>query len=146
MQTSITITAFKPQYREAVIEILQSEKLPVDDLPANLQNFFIATANGLVVGAIGLEVYGRDGFLRSLVVKPEYRKMKIAEELIKEIEQLGKVLGLENIYLLTETAQGYFINRGYNLIEREYAPALLQQSSEFAHACPASATLMKKSI
>jgi len=144
MQNTITITAADPKYREAIINLLQAERLPVEDLPVNLPNFFIAMDNGLVLGAIGMEIYGRDGLLRSLVVKSEYRKMKIAAGLINEVEKLGRCIGLHTIYLLTETAQKYFAGKGYQLIERKEAPQLLQHSPEFSHVCPASAALMKK--
>jgi len=146
MANIITINTAGPTYREAIIDLLQSERLPVEDLPLNLTNFFIAMDNGFAVGAIGLEVYGSAGLLRSLVVKGEYRKMKIGASLINKIEQLGKSVGLDTIYLLTETAQQYFTRKGYFNIERKDAPALLQQSSEFTHACPASAILMRKNI
>ena len=146
MQNTITITPADPKCKEAIIALLQSEKLPVEDLPVNLQNFFVAMDNGFVIGAIGLEVYDKDGLLRSLVVKSEYRKMKIAQGLIGEIEKFGTRLGLKNIYLLTETAQIYFIRKEYQVVERKEVPELLKQSSEFTYACPASATLMKKSL
>lgn len=146
MQSMITITAVDTKGRDAIVDLLQSEKLPIEDLPVDLPNFFIASDKGIVVGAIGLEIYDRDGLLRSLVVKPEYRKMEIAAGLIKEVEKLGRSLGLNNIYLLTETAQEYFARKGYQLIERKNAPPALQQSSEFSHACPASAALMKKNL
>ena len=146
MQNTVTITAAESKNKEAIIALLQSENLPVEDLPVNLQHFFIASDNGVVIGAIGLEIYEREGLLRSLVVHPGYRKMKIAEELVNEIERLGSAIGIEHIYLLTLTAQGYFTGKGYQLIERKDAPQLLQQSSEFSHACPASATLMKKNL
>jgi len=146
IQNTITITPADPKCKEAIIALLQSEKLPVEDLPVNLQNFFVAMDNGFVIGAIGLEVYDKDGLLRSLVVKSEYRKMKIAQGLIGEIEKFGTRLGLKNIYLLTETAQIYFIRKEYQVIERKEVPELLKQSSEFTYACPASATLMKKSL
>ena len=146
MQNTITILSAEPKFREAIVTLLLSEKLPGEDLPADLTNFFVASDNGNIIGAIGLEIYGTDGLLRSLVIKPEYRNKRIAERLVGELEKLGGMLGLENIYLLTETAQRYFTAKGYQVIERKYAPALLQLSSEFSHACPASATLMKKSL
>jgi len=102
--------------------------------------------NSLVVGAIGMEIYGSDGLLRSLVVRPEYRKMKIAGGMINEIEKLGRNIGLNTIYLLTETAQKYFAGKGYQLIERKDAPQLLKHSSEFSHVCPATAAFMKKNL
>ena len=99
--------------------------------------------NSSVIGAIGLETYERSGLLRSLIVKPEYRKMNIAAALVNEIESLGRRLGLANIYLLTETAKDYFDRKGYETIERTEAPESLQQSSEFSHVCPSTAVVMK---
>lgn len=131
-------------YRNAIISLLQAEGLPIEDLPVSLPNFYMALDNGHVVGAIGLEIYEHYGLLRSLVVKREYRKMKIAAELVKEVERLAKHLKLAEVYLLTETAQEYFSKNGYSSINRTDAPAALQQSSEFSHACPSSAIAMKK--
>src|SRR5688572_5630971 len=108
MLNQIIISPVKRTYTEAVVSLLQSEGLPVADLPPGLPDFFIAIDNGTVIGAIGLEVYERDGLLRSLVVKKEYRKMNIAAGLVDELEKMARGKGLKNIYLLTETAQGYF--------------------------------------
>src|ERR1044071_1924646 len=130
MSNQIVISPVNLTYRNAIIGLLQSEGLPVADLPTDLPDFFIATDNGLVIGAIGLEVYERDGLLRSLVVKKEYRSMNIAAGLVNELEKIAKSKGLKNIYLLTETAQGYFSKKGYETIKREDAPDSLKQSSE----------------
>jgi amino-acid N-acetyltransferase len=146
MQNSLVIRPVNLTNRDSIIELLRSEKLPVVDLSADLRHFFMATDSGFVVGAIGLEIYERYGLLRSLVVKPEYRKMKVAAGLINEVEKLGKSLGLTGIYLLTETAQGYFTKNGYSAIDRADVPVSLQQSSEFSHVCPSSATVMTKPL
>ena len=146
MQDQINITPANLENREAIVSLLQSARLPVEDLPHQLQNFYIAMENSYVVGAIGLETYERSGLLRSLIVKPEYRKMKIASALVNEIESLGRRLGLTNIYLLTETAKDYFDRKGYQTIERTEAPESLKQSSEFSHVCPSTAVLMKKKL
>lgn len=146
MPNTIDINQANSKNREAIVSLLQSASLPVEDLPQELQHFFIATDNRYVIGAIGLETYERNGLLRSLVVKPEYRKMKIAAGLINELEKLARTLGLQNIYLLTETAQNYFSMKGYETIGRDDAPESLKQSTEFSHVCPSSAILMKKML
>ncbi len=119
MPNKIDINQASSKNREAIVSLLQSASLPVEDLPQELPQFFIATDNGYVIGAIGLETYERNGLLRSLVVKPEYRKMKIAAGLINELETLAGNLGLQNVYLLTETAQSYFSTKGYATIGRD---------------------------
>src|ERR1043165_2798634 len=116
MSNQISIHPLMPQNREAVIGLLQSEKLPVEDLTNNLENFLTATDNDFIVGAIGLEIYESTGLLRSLVVRPEYRKMKVAAALINELETQARNTGLRSVYLLTETAQGYFLKKGYTTV------------------------------
>lgn len=146
MLNQIDIIPASLEYREAIIRLLQSAGLPVEDLPDGLQNFYTALDNGFVVGVVGLETYGRNGLLRSLVVKPEYREKKIAAALVNQVERTSRNLGLANIYLLTETAEDYFIKKGYEPIAREEAPGPLKQSSEFSHICPSTAALMQKKL
>jgi amino-acid N-acetyltransferase len=146
MNNQVNITPANLEYREAVVSLLQSAGLPVEDLPHQLQNFYIAMKNDFVVGAIGLETYDGNGLLRSLVVNPAFQKMNIAAALVNEIENLGRSLGLNSIYLLTETAKDYFGRKGYEQVAREQAPESLKRSTEFSHVCPSTAILMKKTL
>lgn len=146
MRNQIDITPFNLKYREALIDLLQSEGLPVEDLLQDLSNFFMATDNSLIVGAIGLEIYETSGLLRSLVVKPEYRKMKIAKNLVGELERQVRNEGLTSIYLLTETARDYFSKIGFEETSRDEAPVSVKQSTEFSHVCRSTAIFMKKKI
>jgi amino-acid N-acetyltransferase len=148
MQTDnqITITKASDNHRALVIALLQAEKLPVDDLPASLDNFFIAMNGHNIVGAIGLEQYGNYALLRSMVVSREYRNKSIASSLVDKLEYYAKTLGISAMYLLTETAPGYFEKKGYQQINREEVPTALQASSEFSHVCPVSAIVMKKEL
>ena len=146
MRNQIDIIPFNSEYRAALISLLQSERLPVEDLPQDLSNFYMAIDNGSIVGAIGLEIYDRSGLLRSLVVKPEYRKMKIATSLVDELEKQARTFGINEIYLLTETARNYFSKIGYEETGRDEAPASLKESSEFSHVCPSTAIFMRKKV
>jgi amino-acid N-acetyltransferase len=146
MINTLSIVPAEARYAEALKELLSSEKLPVEDLPGDLQNFLIATDNGFVIGCIGLELYDRYGLLRSLVLKPEYRGMNMAGELVKKLELMAKDLGLSALYLLTETASGFFGKKGYTVIQRNEVPEEIKVSSEFSHVCPASAIVMQKTI
>ena len=146
MRNQIDIIPFNSEYRAALISLLQSERLPVEDLPQDLSNFYMAIDNGSIVGAIGLEIYDRSGLLRSLVVKPEYRKMKIATSLVDELEKQARTFGINEIYLLTETARNYFSKIGFEETGRDEAPASLKKSSEFSHVCPSTAIFMRKKV
>lgn len=146
MPEPITIHTAGSNERDIVIVLLRSAKLPADDLPQELNNFLVARDDEKIVGTIGLEIYEKNGLLRSLMVEPAYRNKKVGAALIDRLELLGRKSGLYNIYLLTETAEKYFSGKGYTRIERAQAPSSLQKSSEFSHVCPASAVLMIKSI
>jgi amino-acid N-acetyltransferase len=99
-----------------VIALLQTEKLPVEDLPPTLDNFYVALKDNTIIGAIGLEQYGNYALLRSAVVSREHRNKNIASNLVDELENYGKHLGVIAMYLLTETAPAYFEKKGYQRI------------------------------
>src|SRR5581483_3941656 len=100
-------------YRENIIGLLAAEKLPVDDLPALLENFIVAREDSKVSGVVGLEIYGQSALLRSLAVRPAYRDKGIAKELLNRIEEFAAAKGVRQLYLLTETAPDYFRRKGY---------------------------------
>ena len=133
-------------YKEEVIALLSAEKLPVEDLPSALENFLVARENNEVVGAIGLEIYEDNGLLRSLIVRGDHRNAGTAGILLAELEGLAIAKGLNDIYLLTETASDYFSRKNFIVITRADVPATLQQSSEFSYVCPQSAVVMKKTL
>jgi len=133
-------------YKSQVLALLGDQKLPVSDIPGSLNNFVIAIEGGEVIGVAGLEVYSNYGLLRSLAVRPEFRGKKIAGKLISRIEAMSFSKGLKAIYLLTETAAGYFKLKFYEEVKRDDVPAEVQASSEFSHVCPQSAIVMKKTL
>jgi amino-acid N-acetyltransferase len=141
-----TISNATSSQRQSIIQLLQGEKLPIDDLPASLENFLVATEDNKVVGAIGMELYGNCGLLRSMVVDKEHRNKKIASGLVQQLETEARVKGIDCMYLLTETALQYFERKGYQKITRDEVPRSLQTSSEFSHICPVSAIVMKKEL
>ena len=52
--------------------------------------------------------------------------------------------GIQSLWLLTETAAGYFEKLGYESIPRSAAPESIQQPAQFKDLCPASAALTTK--
>jgi amino-acid N-acetyltransferase len=143
---NVQINPCVPSYRQSVVDLLISEKLPIADLPSELKNFLIAMNGKNVVGVIGLEQHGKFGLLRSMAVHKDYRNRNIASDLVKQLEGYAIGLGLTTMYLLTETASDYFKRKGYQVITRDKVPEALLTSSEFSHVCPASATVMKKEL
>ena len=146
MSRQIEIREADNPFRDAIVGLLQSENLPVEALSQPLHNFFVALCDGIVIGAVGLEKYDDCGLLRSLVVDPSYRNQQLAGRLINALEKKAVMLGIDCIYLFTETAPLYFERKHYSRISRSEVPLPLERSSEFSHICSISAIVMKKMI
>ena len=54
--------------------------------------------------------------------------------------------GVQDVYLLTTTAEDYFPRFGFRRVDRREVPAEVQASVEFRKACPGSAVAMRKSL
>jgi amino-acid N-acetyltransferase len=127
---------------EAVRALLRRCRLPVDGVPDELESLFVTIIDGRIVGAAGLEMHGFDGLIRSVAVSPEVRRQYLASRLCTEIERRAALIGAHKLFLLTETAERFFLKRGYRPVDRALAPAGIAASREFAAVCSASAVLM----
>nr|NIP60748.1 GNAT family N-acetyltransferase [Gemmatimonadota bacterium]NIR77456.1 GNAT family N-acetyltransferase [Gemmatimonadota bacterium]NIT85980.1 GNAT family N-acetyltransferase [Gemmatimonadota bacterium]NIU29800.1 GNAT family N-acetyltransferase [Gemmatimonadota bacterium]NIU34822.1 GNAT family N-acetyltransferase [Gemmatimonadota bacterium] len=104
--------------------------------------FVVAEAAGRLVGVAGLEVHGRDGVLRSVVVSPDLRGRGVGARLTRWVLDSAREIGLRRLYLLTTTAEDYFPRHGFRPVERSETPPEVQESVEFREACPGSAVAM----
>lgn len=144
--SAIDIVPLTANRRRELVDLLAAEKLPVQDLPEQPENFFVAVSGKKIVGGIGLEQHGSYGLLRSLVVDPAWRSRKVAGALVHQVEQRARALGMKDLFLLTETAPHYFQKKGFDFISRAEVPERLKQSSEFSNVCPQSAAVMKMNL
>lgn len=142
------VTAIEPATAAdagAIVALLAAAGLPTADLDAAaLPGFYLLHDHGRLIGAVGLERYGRDGLLRSLAVAPVARGRGLGRALVAAVEQQARADGMEALLLLTQTAAPFFASLGYQPIDRSAASAALQTSTQFAHLCPASAVCMRK--
>lgn len=126
--------------------LLTGSKLPFDGVAEHVSDFLIAEEDGGVKGAIGLERYGTRALLRSAVVAPEVRGSGIGGQLVTHLLEHAKSNGVEELYLLTTTAEKYFPRFGFQEITREHVPSAVKQSVEFRGACPDTAVVMRRSL
>lgn len=131
----------------AVRQLLEIAKLPTEDLTSapGLQ-FWVLEEDGLLIGVIGLERFDAAGLLRSLAVAPRHQRRGFGRELVAQLEQDARAQGVEQLALLTNTAQSFFQWLGYSVIDRRYVPDELKRSEEYRSLCPASAVCMTKSL
>jgi amino-acid N-acetyltransferase len=127
--------------------LLQAQGLPVSDITdEHLEHFFFVGSDGSPTGLVGLELYGTDALLRSLVVRENARSKGLGSALIEHAEQYAASMSVRSIYLLTIAAEAFFKRLGYERIERSQAPPSIERTREFASLCPASSAFMVKSL
>ncbi|RFP09561.1 MULTISPECIES: arsenic resistance N-acetyltransferase ArsN2 [unclassified Duganella] len=139
-------TALRPATRRdwpQIKRMLLEEGLPQDGAQEHLAQFVVGESDGKLVCAGGLEVYGVNALLRSVVVKAGSRDQGWGRQLLTCLTEQASGLGVTTLYLLTTTAASYFSNLGFVVVSRKRIPDQLYQSHEFQGACPASATAMK---
>ena len=133
--------------QSSVVALLEAEGLPASDLTENhLQHFFFTATDGTPSALVGLEIYGRDALLRSLVVSATARTQGLGSALVLHAEQYAAAHEVRALYLLTTTAESFFEHRGYRRIDRANAPSAIQSTREFASLCPASSAFMIKRL
>jgi amino-acid N-acetyltransferase len=129
----------------AVKNLLSASGLPTADLTAkHMPYFFGYASDGELVGVVGLELFGAAALLRSLAVTEGLRGSGLGSRLVEHAERHARDQGVESLYLLTTTAETFFLRRGYVLVPRDEAPAAIKGSTEFAGICPAISAFMVK--
>ena len=133
--------------RSTAVELLQVQELPAADITdQHLEHFFFVGSDGAPTGLVGLEIYGADALLRSLVVGENARSKGLGSALVEHAEQYAGSKRVRSIYLLTTTAEAFFKRLGYERVDRSQAPSCIERTREFASLCPASSAFMVKSI
>ena len=140
----------QPAHYTAIAALLEDTDLTTGDLDSALTGFVVLLDGEHVVAAGGLEMLGADpsagGLIRSVVVDPTFQRRGLGKRIYQRLERDARDRGLDDLYLLTETAESYFAPLGYELIARDSAPAELQAVPQFAWLCPASAVVMHKRL
>jgi len=129
-----------------VERLLMGARLPVDGVAGSLPTFVVAEYNGKLVGVAGLELCGKDALLRSVVVAPEWRSRGLGRELVNQVIAEGEARRIRALYLLTTTADEYFPAFGFERTTRDAVPDGVRATAEFQTGCPASATVMRKTL
>ncbi|MDF9745452.1 arsenic resistance N-acetyltransferase ArsN2 [Natrinema salsiterrestre] len=143
---SITLRPVDAETVERVEALLKANDLPYRDVRTKPECFVTAFSETTFVGVGGVERYGSNGLLRSVVVMESNRGQGYGTALVGALEDRGRSNGVETLYLLTTTASAFFRREGYDAVDREVVPEPIQQTTEFADLCPNSAICLKKNL
>ena len=142
----VEISQLDPGDLPRLESLLQSQGLPADDCHQQLEHFVAVYDGDRLVAAGGLEPAGNYGLLRSLVVEPDWREHGLGRRLTQYLLERARARGLEAVYLLTETADGYFPRHGFEPVERGLVPAEVAATRQFASLCPDSASCLRHNL
>ena len=131
---------------EAIKKLLDDNNLPTTDIHQDNIQLFIGLMDDKIMSVIGLEKYENVALLRSFAVSDLFRNQQVGTRLIRQIFDLCASEHIDNLFLLTTTAEKYFLKFGFLKTERIEAPDILKQTREFKDICPASAVLMYKKL
>ncbi|MFZ6008703.1 MAG: arsenic resistance N-acetyltransferase ArsN2 [Bacteroidota bacterium] len=135
-----------PESFEAFRSLLKSSNLPADDLDFKKDLLVGYYEGGALVGTGGLEIYGAYALLRSLSVRMGIRGKSVGTAITEYLLTEAKKKNLKGIFLLTETAHGFFLKKGFKDVPRDKVPDEVKASSEFSHVCPTTAAVMYLAI
>lgn len=140
------IDTVRPAEAADLFLLLEENRLPLDGLKDHLGTTLVARRDGKIVGSAALEVYPDGALLRSVAVSQELQGQGFGSELTGAALRLAQDLQVPAIYLLTTTAERYFLKFGFERIERDEVPATVRTSVEFTSACPSSAAVFRKRL
>lgn len=129
------------------LPLLVECQLPTTDISLSIPpQFFGSYSGGSLVAVVGLEAFAQFGLLRSLAVAPSFRSQGLARKLVAFVELHAAHQGIKQMFLLTTTAERFFMQLGYAVASRSAAPPAIQGTSQFSGLCPASSAFLCKHI
>lgn len=135
-----------PPDLDAVERLLTASNLPLDGVRDALPTFVVAEAGGELVGVAGVECCVANGLLRSVAVHPDWRSHGVGRALVTRVISDAEARGTDALFLLTTTAERYFPSFGFREVPRDAVPDDIRATTEFREACPASATVMMRTV
>ncbi len=142
---TISITAAGADEIPVIVDLLRAALLPHGDLAAQPVRLLVARDHeGMVLGAVGAEVYGEEALLRSLVVAPPARGVGLGGRLVDTLERTAFGWGVRHWWLLTTTAERFFAARDFRVVARCAAPEAIRATGQFSGGCGSAAVCMTR--
>ncbi len=148
MKAELKIEEARKSDYAALVDLLKTTNLPPDGIEPHMDSFLVirhpqaAAKLELLIGSVGLEIYGRSALLRSLAVHPNFQGTGLGTRLVNRVIELAKKKGITRIYLLTDTAEGFFKKKRFTVVTRNQVPEDVKQSIEFTTLCTSSPSMM----
>lgn len=132
LATPVTIARASAEDLGGVLSLLESLHLPTAGVADHFGDFFVARNKaGRVVGAIGLERYGKLGLLRSAAVADQLQKSGVGSKLTRLLIGFARSEGLTELVLFTPSARDFFARFGFVPANRDDYSTQLRASAQW---------------
>jgi amino-acid N-acetyltransferase len=135
----------EPEESSSARSLLSGSDLPTQGLDET-ELWCVRDGAGRVLGIAGLETWGEQGLLRSVVVEEDHRRDGVGSALVERIIKEANARGLAELYLITETAPLFFQRFGFNSFDRKNVVGPVLGSIEFKEACAETAPVMRLAL
>lgn len=125
--------------------LLRATGLPADDLKA-ARFIGFAAPEAALLAAGGLARHGPDGLMRSIAVSPDHRGRGLGHAIASRLMRLARGEAIPSLFLLTDSAQGFFATLGFEPVARAEVPAAVREASQFRNGVCAAAQAMRASL
>jgi amino-acid N-acetyltransferase len=129
---------------KAFLALLEECELPKEGVATHPSITLVARKGKEIAGCSALELYQEFALLRSVAVKPSFRKRGLALKLTRAALDLAKRYQVTKVYLLTETASTFFSKVGFIPVPRSDVPENIQRTTEFTTLCPDTTVMTMK--
>jgi len=128
-----------------LLALLAAVDLPHEGVEEYLDGFMVARdAEGRLIGGIGLERHGGVGLLRSAAVAPDAQGSGLGLRLTSALLEAVRAEGVEEVVLLTATAEQLFGRKfGFEVAGRDAYAEALARSPEWNLPRCSSAVIMR---
>ena len=107
---------------------------------------WVALREGRIAAMAGLERFGDVALMRSVATQEPFRGQGAATTLCRAVLDQARAEGVRQVYLLTETAEGFFRRLGFEVVGRDSMDPRLSASAELRGNVCASATPMVRAL
>ncbi|UCH11478.1 MAG: GNAT family N-acetyltransferase [Fidelibacterota bacterium] len=142
----VSIEPARDSDRSEIRNLLTAAGLEDAGLDDHLATTLLAWRGPRLVGCAALELYDGSALMRSVAVHPADQGKGLGLCLVDAMLDLARQYDINQVYLLTDTANGFFRKFGFDAIDLSHVPADVKQSSEFSMACAQSALVMKVTL
>lgn len=121
----------RPEDSTQLASLIVSGELPPFFMEPYIDGFLVIEHDGRLVGAGGLEFYGDDAVIRSVVVDPAARGLGLGLDVARLLEEDALASGARDIYLFTLHAWDFWKRLGYVDLPLEQWPDTVRENWQY---------------